>query len=358
MIYHCLIIGAGQAGLACAQIAEKSRLSYLVLERGSQAGEAWLRRAPDLELFTPRSLSVLSGLALAGEQNAAPKAGEMAKYFEAYRKRFDINCRFNSWVVTSEYCREGFWKVTCYNGQTFHGYSLVLANGSNQKICVPKTLSQGLSPDVVQVNAENYWRTPPDVDQPCLVVGDGASGRQIARDLARGGHQVSLAGKGRNLIPSRWMKRNILHWLNASGFLRADRSSVIGRWLRKRSPIPRKETLSQKALVEIGVSLVDKVSLTSGNRVFFDDGTQACFRYVVWCLGYEEATDFLPLEFQPDEQWVIAGRGTLPLKGVFVVGRRWLHNRASELIMGAEKDAQHTIGKLKEWLIVDLKLRI
>lgn len=114
--------------------------------------------------------------------------------------------------------------------------------------------------------------------------------------------------------------------------------------------MPRKETLSNKALQKVGVTLVGRVQKTTHKGVWFDHDRQACFSYVVWCTGYREATSFLPLDFVPNDEWMISGRGVLPLSGVFVVGRRWLHNRASELIMGGEHDAQYTMSKLRQWL--------
>lgn len=350
MIYHCLIIGAGQSGLACARIAQNFGLDYVVLEQGTQAGEAWRQRSPKLTLFTPRNLSSLSGHLLEGEPDSLPKSAEMADYFESYRKKFNINCLFNTRVISTQCSEDGRWIVTCANGQCFSSYSMVLANGSNQKTMVPKRFSEGLSPDVTQVNAGNYWKVSPQSRNGCLVVGDGASGRQIAHDLACEGYEVTLAGNGRNMIPNRLMKRNILQWLNAIGVLRTDRDTWLAKCLRKRNPVPRKETLSNKALQKVGITLADRVQKTTHEGVWFDDGRQARFSYVVWCTGYQEATDFLPLDFLPSDEWMISGRGVLPLSGVFVVGRRWLHNRASELIMGAEHDAQYTMMQLRYWL--------
>ena len=350
MIHHCLIIGAGQSGLACARIAQNFGLDYVVLEQGTQAGEVWRQRSPKLKLFTPRNLSALSDYPLDGDPDALPNSAEMADYFESYHKKFNINCLFNARVISTQRSTQGHWIVTCADGRQFLSYSMVLANGSNQEPIVPERLSENLSADMIQVNAENYWKTLPPSRDGCLVVGDGASGRQIAHDLACEGYEVTLAGNGRNMIPNRLMKRNVLQWLNAIGILRVNRDTWLAKLVKKRNPVPRKETLSNKALQKIGVTLVGKVQKTTHEGVCFDHDRQACFSYVVWCTGYREATSFLPLDLVPNDEWMISGRGVLPLSGVFVVGRRWLHNRASELIMGVEHDAQYTMSKLRQWL--------
>ena len=350
MLYDCLIIGAGQAGLACARIAQSSGLSYVILEQGRQAGEAWRKRAPELELFTPRELSCLSGLVLEGPGHALPKSAEMADYFEDYRKQFDIHCLFDAQVVAAERNREGTWTVNCADGRRFQALTLVLANGSNQKTVIPEKLADGLAPEVVQTDAERYWRDMPDKASRCLVVGDGASGRQIARDFAHAGFDVTLAGSDRNMVPNQVLQRNIFHWLQRLGLLKADRNTLPAKLLKKRNPVPRREALGNPALRKAGVKFAGRVSGTSHEGVIFEDGRQAAFTYVVWCTGYVEATDFLPLDGLPNDAWMTAERGVLPLPGVFVTGRRWLHNRASELIMGAEHDAGHTMSLLRRWL--------
>lgn len=350
MHYDCLIIGAGQSGLACARIAQNFNLSYVVLEQGVQAGKAWRQRFPELELFTPRSLSSLPGMPLKGSADSLPTSAEMAEYFEEYREKFDINCVFGACVVATESNDDNLWTVTCSDGSEFHTRSLVLANGSNQKPTLPTNLANGLGPEVCQTNAESYWQSMPRKEDCCLVVGDGASGRQIARDLASEGFDVTLSGAGRKMVPNRFFKRNIFHWLSMIGLLQADRDTWLAKILKKRNPVPRKEDLSNTALRKSGVKLAQRVKHTSHAGVLFEDGQQTQFSYVAWCTGYHESTDFLPLDGIPDEEWIIAGRGKLPLPGVFVVGRRWLNNRASELIMGVEHDSESSMTHLRRWL--------
>ena len=350
MIFDCIIIGSGQSGLACARVAQSVGLVYTVLEQGPHAGDAWRQRSPELELFTPRSLSALSGLALQGNPNYPPTSAEMADYFQCYQKKFDINCTFDTLVTATQRSADGNWSVTCSNGQQFLAKSIVLANGSNQVPAIPEELSQNLDPDVVQVNGRDHWKVPPQCGAGCLVVGDGASGRQIARDLATQGCEVTLACSGRYVIPNELMQRNIFRWLHLSGLLRADRDTRVAQFLQKRNPVPRRETLSDKALSEMGVTLVGKVLKTTRDGVYFENVQVKYFSHIVWCTGYRESSNFLPLAFAPNERWMISGRGVLPLAGAFVVGRRWLHNRASELIMGAECDARHTMKQLQHWL--------
>jgi putative flavoprotein involved in K+ transport len=69
-----------------------------------------------------------------------------------------------------------------------------------------------------------------------VVVGDGASGRQIARELAAT-HQVLLAtGSPRRVSPERIPGKSIFWWMDKLGILRASRESPIGKYLMKVDP--------------------------------------------------------------------------------------------------------------------------
>jgi putative flavoprotein involved in K+ transport len=71
-----------------------------------------------------------------------------------------------------------------------------------------------------------------------LVVGDGATGRQIALELAAT-HRVLLStGRPRRVIPERVLGRSIFWWLDRRGLARAGRDSMVGRFLRERDPLP------------------------------------------------------------------------------------------------------------------------
>jgi putative flavoprotein involved in K+ transport len=62
MLYDILVIGAGQAGLAMGYYLKQTKLSFLILDKGSAIGESWKNRYDSLTLFTLRFYSSLPGL--------------------------------------------------------------------------------------------------------------------------------------------------------------------------------------------------------------------------------------------------------------------------------------------------------
>src|SRR2546423_3263575 len=106
--------------------------------------------------------------------------------------------------------------------------ALVIASGAFQVPRIP-ALSAAFSPEVCQLTAASY-RNPSQVPAgTVLVAGDGATGRQIALELA-GTHNVLLAtGRSRRVTPDRVLGRSIFWWLDHLGVLGATRDSRIGR---------------------------------------------------------------------------------------------------------------------------------
>jgi putative flavoprotein involved in K+ transport len=99
------------------------------------------------------------------------------------------------------------------------------------------TLATQLSPEVQQLTSD-FYRSAADVRPlSLLVVGDGATGRDIAADLV-GTHSVALAcGRPRRLLPQTFLGLSTWKWLKALGLLNADSNSPIGRYMRKPTPV-------------------------------------------------------------------------------------------------------------------------
>ena len=61
MIYDCIVIGGGQAGLACGYYLNKEKINYLILDNQEKAGGAWLHTWENLHIFSPAESSSLPG---------------------------------------------------------------------------------------------------------------------------------------------------------------------------------------------------------------------------------------------------------------------------------------------------------
>src|SRR5207249_11129639 len=94
-------------------------------------------------------------------------------------------------------------------------------------------ISQQLSADVLQLSPETYTSPAQIPPGEVLVVGDGPTGRQIARELTATHHVLLSTGRPRRLSPERMLGKSVFWWMDKLGIVRASRESAIGKYLMK-----------------------------------------------------------------------------------------------------------------------------
>lgn len=339
-----LVIGAGQAGLATGYHLRLAGLRYGLLDAASRVGDSWRQRFDSLMLFTPRSYSALPGLAVPGDPHGFPSKDEIADYLEAYAARFAMSIRLGAAVRSLETSGANF-KVTTSEGVQIESRAVVIATGAFQVPKIP-AISTAFSADVHQLPANAYRRPSSVPAGTALVVGDGATGREIALELAAT-HKVLLStGRARRVIPDRVLGRSIFWWLDHLGLLRASRETWIGRRMRSGDPFPGRR-LTLPRLSQAGVNVVSRLSAAEGTTARFADGTLARIDALVWATGYRVDSDWIaiPAVKRPDGSFV-QSRGLSPVDGVYFVGQSWQWTRGSALLTGVGADAAYVTADI------------
>jgi len=339
-----LVIGAGQAGLAIAYHLRAAGARFGLIERNQRIGDSWRQRYDSLSLFTPRSYSHLPGLLLDGDQDGYPTRDEIADYFARYAAHFDIPVRLGTEVVTLERHGAGFL-AALDDGTTVDARAVVVAAGAFQVPAVPGIASE-LAPSVRQLTPLSYRNPSSDPAGVELVVGDGATGRQIALELA-GSHRVVLAtGKKRSLAPQRVLGRSIFWWLDLLGLLRITGDSRLGRRLRARDTLPRRD-LADRHLRKAGVDLVPRLTAFDQACAIFSDGQTRDVGSVIWAAGYRDDSTWLRIIDAVDASGsFLETRGASPVPGLFFVGRPWLMTQSSALVTGVGADARSIVTRV------------
>lgn len=339
-----LVIGAGQAGLAAGYWLRTRGVDHLIVERAERIGDSWRNRWDSLTLFTPAAYSALPGLPLAGDPEAYPTKDAMADYLETYARHFDLPVRLATAVVRLD-AHGGRFVATLSTGDKVIARSVIVAGGPFAVPAVP-ALAGGLAADVVQLTPNSYrdpTSTPPGT---VLIVGDGATGRQIALELAAT-HRVLLAtGRPRRAVPERILGRSIFWWLDRLGVMRVTRDSRLGRILRERDPFPGRH-LALDRLAARGVLVRPRVRAIDGRRVTFADGLSDAVTALVWATGYRDDTGWVAVPGALDERgrWLESG-GLSPVSGLYFVGRSWQRTRGSALVLGVGEDARAIVDRL------------
>lgn len=348
--YDCVVIGAGQSGLYTAKLLKEREISYVVLER-DRIGQVWLNRWDGMRLFTSRQFCALPGLLFPGDADSFPTANEMGQYLKVFSNTFKLSVRENSEVSSLKKNREQFI-VTLKDGEQLTAKSVINATGSNQIPHIP-SISSRLRSDVLQFDGTlKSLKLIPDGSR-VVVVGDGATGRQIAGRLANVCKVTLATGTGRGLPPGIIFGKDLFWWLNKIGILFADKYSVVAKFLQKRNPVPCGDFNNQK-LKKMGVRIAGRAQDCSGQTVVFDGGETYVTDVVIWATGYGDNTEWLQLPHCINEAGFIEEYGITPEPGLFVIGRKWLSCRASELLMGVPKDAERVICEVENYLRRDV----
>lgn len=340
-----LVIGAGQAGLAAGYYLKRAGLPFTILDRNSHVGDSWRARYDSLTLFTPRQFSALPGLELPGNRELYASRDEFADYLERYADHFGLPVQLGRKVVCLTKTEDGVFEAALEDGTRLLASEVVVATGAFQRALVPEIAAQ-FGHEVLQLTTETYRNAGQLPDGPVLVVGDGASGRDIAFG-AQGRQPITLAtGKPRKLFPERLLGKSIWWWFNLTGVLRASADTLIGRKLKQSDAFPDRDR-SLDSLMKKGIRIVPRLSEALGSVARFADGTSAEIRTVIWAIGYQDESDWVDIPAAKGADGAfLHSSGTSPVKGLHYVGRPWQRNRASALIMGAGPDAQAIVQRI------------
>jgi putative flavoprotein involved in K+ transport len=341
-----LVIGAGQAGLALGYHLRTTSLRFQFVDRHARVGDSWRDRYDSLVLFTPRAYSGLPGLPVPGDPEGYPTKDELGDYLERYAVHFELPVVLGTSISRLERGDDGF-QVTTDAEERITARAVVLATGAFQRPAVP-AMAQGLAPEVLQLTPESYQRPAQIPAGTVLVVGDGATGRQIAKELAED-HRVLLAtGKSRRVSPERILGKSIFWWMDRLGVLRASGERPVGRYLMRADPFPGK-ALDLTRLEQQSVQVVGRVLQTDGHQVRFAAGQAATIDAVIWTTGYRDDSTWVAIPEATDAEGAfIHQAGISPVPGLYFIGRSWQRTRGSALLLGVGDDAAFVARRLVE----------
>lgn len=339
-----LVIGAGQAGLAMGVQLRQQGRTFLLVDRAARIGESWRRRFTSLTLFTPRAYSALPGLPVPGDPEGYPTKDEIADYLEAYAAYFALPVKLQTGIARLERTGDLFLATTDA-GEALIARTVVVATGAFQQPVIP-TLSAHFAAEVVQLTPETYCGPAKVPAGTVLVVGDGATGRQIARELSATHRVILSTGRPRRVSKERILGKSIFWWMDKTGILRKPRNSAAGRFLRKADPFPGKG-LDLPALKGRGVTAVGRLAVVSGKGALFAGAEAAQVDAVIWATGYRDDSSWLAIPGAVDEQGAFAQeRGVSAVPGLYFIGRSWQWTRGSALLTGVGDDAAHLLQQL------------
>ncbi len=389
------IIGAGQAGLALSRQLTDAGHEHVLLERG-RIGERWRsQRWDSLVLLTPNWLNVLPGAPGHEHSDGFLAREQVVSYLEAYARSFGAPVEEGVAVEAVEPTRNGF-RVRTDRG-AWLAANVVVATGDAADPHVPAEAAAAPA-RLAQLHARDYRSPDALPDGGVLVVGAGASGQQIALELARAGRAVVLAVGRHARMPRRYRDRDIWFWLDAVGNLDETIDDVPEPGAARRAPslaltgTNGGEELDLGRLSDLGVGVAGRLRGFDAGRVMFardlesdvDDSDQRMRRglaridqyvaaalgahapqaepvpqltlppspgsvdlraerieTILWATGYRRSYPWLRVPVLDEAGEIVHRRGVTRVDGVFVLGLRFQYRRKSHFIGGVGEDAAY-----------------
>jgi len=339
----------------------------------------------------------------------APSAG-FVDMLEAYAAGFAAPVVHGTTVEEVRASGRGASRYTVTtDGGTWHTRHLVVATGPHGVPVLPAGLADADVGPAEILTARDYRNPSRVAPGGVLVVGASASGVQIAEELQRAGRQVTLAVGRHTRVPRQYRGFDIHWWLEATGRLAPDRDRIEDREAIRREPslqlIGRHHSRRPASEVDLaalqrhGVRLAGRLVEVAGGVARFDDCLadrmneadatmhrllDSVDRYAeraglvreIWsperprpvpaparpplsldlraegittvlvAAGYRSHHPWLHLPIVGVDGAIEQERGSTAAPGVYTVGQRLQHGRASGTIAGARHDAAYVVDRI------------
>ena len=401
MRHRVVIVGAGQAGLACGHELSRLGVAHIILEKG-QVANAWRSaRWDSFCLVTPNWMLRLPGRRYEGSDPDGFMPGpDFVRWLEDYAQAFGAPVSTGV-LVRRIRSADGFFTLDTSSGPV-EADNVVIATATHQSPRVPAQAA-GLPASVAQVHAAQYRNPARLASGAVLVVGSAQSGCQIAEELRGAGRTVYLATGSAGRLPRRYRGRDANQWQDRMGLLDRTPDMLDSPAARFRSDphltgTRGGRTLNLHTLAASGIRLLGKFAEAEGDVLRFAGDLAGNLRaaddYAArFCTSVDEyvirtgiaapmadasnsdfggpqtgvapaaprqvslresgiATVVWATGFRYDFSWIEApcldpfgypeqARGVSAVPGLFFLGLNWMHKRKSGIIYGVGDDAEY-----------------
>jgi putative flavoprotein involved in K+ transport len=346
-----LVIGAGQAGLSTGYHLRRLGRPFLIVDGKDRVGDNWRQQWDSLRLYTPAKYDGLPGLRFPGPAWSFPGKDEVADFLESYALHFDLPVRMSTRVDRLE-PRAGGGFVASLGDTTITCDNVVVATGTFGRTAHVPAFAADLDPAITQMHSSEYRRPTQLKQGPVLVVGASHSGCDIAYEVSEYQPTI-LCGRDCGQIPVRLESRRARALLPIMVF-------AARHLITRRTPIGRKAMgkirshggpmirVKRADLAGRGVERIEsRVNGVEGGRPRLDDGRVLDVANVVWCTGFRQVFDWIPVPVFGEDGWPDEYRGAVEATpGLFFCGLSFQYAFSSMVFPGIGRDAAYVANQI------------
>lgn len=330
-----IVMGAGQAGLACGWHLRQQNLRFLILDAQSQPGGNWRNYYDSLRLFSPAAYSSLPGMPFPAEANHYPLRDEVVRYLEQYADAFQLPIQQNI-QVEQVWRDDGLFLLQASDGRRFCSKALIVCTGGFNRPFIPDI--QGLERfRGRRLHSADYRNVEGFRDQKVVVIGAANSAVQIAFELAQVSSVVLATKESIRFFPQTILGVDFHAWLKWTGLEKT-------RWMNDQST-PVLDNGTYRQAVKQGLferrPMFRQVSSTG---VVWADGQHTEVDSLVFATGFRPNLGFLAgLHMAPNGSLAQRNGQAEHVPGLYFVGLPKQRNFASATLRGVGPDAAHII---------------
>src|SRR5262245_23204519 len=383
-------------------------IDHVVLERGEIANSWRTERWDSLRLLTPNWQSRLPGFVYEGsDPDGFRTTPETIAFLDKYAHTISTPV-YTHTRVTSLDRHDDLYRIETTEGE-WRCRTVVLASGACNIARAPACADA--VPSSIRTLTAMEYKNPAQIEPGgVLIVGASATGTQLAEELHRAGHEVTLSVGEHIRAPRLYRGRDIQWWMDKAGVLgeRYDEVDDINRARRVPSlqltGSPERLTLDLNTLTAHGVTLVGSLTTIRDGKALFSGSlanqcamsdlklgrlldtidqwatangldaevpptyrldptrTEASTPLVLDLSSGAIRTDIWAAGFRPDYSWlhvpVLDRKGLIrhdggvvtDSPGLYLMGMPFLRRRKSALIDGAGDDAHDLSAHLAAYM--------
>jgi putative flavoprotein involved in K+ transport len=382
-------------------------IDHVILERGEIANSWRTERWDSLRLLTPNWQSRLPGYSYDGDdEDGFRTTPETIRFLDHYAQTIAAPVQTHTRVTSLGQTEDGYLLKTTEGD--WRCLTVVLASGACNIARVP-AFADAVPANIRTLTAMQYRNPRQLEDGGVLIVGASATGTQLAEEIHRAGHPVTLSVGEHIRAPRVYRGKDIQWWMDKAGVLneRYDEIDDINRARRVPSlqltGSPERATLDLNTLVSHGVRLVGPLATIRDGKAQFSgslsnqcalsdlklgrlldtidqwatangldgevppayrleptkvegspalglDLTSGEIRTIIWAAGFRPDYSWLDVPVLDRKGLIRHDGGVVAAPGMYLMGMPFLRRRKSALIDGAGDDARDLSAHLAAYL--------